>query len=275
MSKNKIYLNETLIDESGGGIGYGRLLRENWVYAAVNTDAHEPLLLERHLYHAANSYARLHGVVPELDATAIGIRIRDLLQAGGMPTTGNIVNIYMVPPADRNGHGPDVIIMHDRTTIYRGYDVVSLRPRAVVVNYEVPFSGHRTAVSHIAARYMEDFAVSSGANIALRANRQGKLVSSGDYPVFAVADGEVFTPAPDRGPGESVERELMFRACRLAGISITERDIETSELSALDEIMVFDHTGIRCILSIGENFYYNLLGDRLEKEMGRIMSYAN
>ncbi len=260
-----IYLNERLIESAAGGVGYGRLLGANYIYAAVNTDAHEPLLLERHLYHAANSYAKLYGAAPEPDAAEIGKRIRHLLYINGMPLTGNIVNIYMVPPAGGAKNRPDVIVMHDRTTIYHGYDLISLRPKAVVTNYEVPFSGHRTAVSHIAARYMESFAVALGANIALRVNRQGKLVSAGDYPVFAVAGEEVFTPAPERGPGDSVERELMFRACRLAGISITERDIETAELPSLDEIMVFDHTGIRCVLSIGENYYYNLMGDRLGK----------
>lgn len=251
-------------------IGYGQLLRENWIYATVNTCAHEPLWLERHLHHAADSYAKLYGVVPELETAEIGKRIRDLLYAEGMPLTGNIVNIYMVPPAEGARNRPDIIIMHDRTTIYRGYEVVSLRPRAVITNYEVPFSGHRTAVSHIAARYMEDFAVKSGANTALRANRQGKLISSGDYPVFAVAGEEVFTPAPERGAGNSVERELMFRACELAGVRITERDIETAELPSVDEIMIFDHTGIRCVLSIGETYYYNLMGDRLEKTMARL-----
>lgn len=268
MGKKLVYINGTP-SESIRDIAPDLLLRGNYVYAAVACDGHAPLYLERQMEFARATYEKLHGAAPLADTRAIRHDIKELLVTTLQPQTGNVVMIYLIP----HGYGdaqPDVVISHSHSTIYHGYALVSLRPAAAVVNYEIPFSGYRTAVSLAAAGYMDDFARRAGANIALRANRGGHIVSSGDYPVFTVKDGTVITPPLAQDTGDSVERQLMFRACSLARTPLEEREISLTELPEMEEIMVFDHTGIRSVLSCSGNYYYNLIADRLEEVLPRI-----
>ena len=233
-----------------------QMMQGCYVYAAVNTDAHRPLYLDRHMAYAASSYEKLYGTRPEYDLLQLHDNITELLDAERMPRLGNIVFIYLLPPADPK-HPADIVAATGHSTIYKGYDLT---------NYELPFAGHRTAVSLAASNYMRDFAERSGCHIALHCNRAEHLVSCGDYPIFIAINGMLYTPPSILMP-PCTERELMARACDMAGISIEERNITTDMLPDAEEIMVFDHTGLRSVLSLGNCFYYNLLAKRLEAAM--------
>ena len=269
-SAGKIYHNETLTETVSGDRTLNSLLRGNYVYAAVNTSAHKPLYLSRHMEYARASYEKLYGLSPRIDMESLRRRITTLLDENDMPMLGNIVCVYLVPPADNSDNEPDTIIACDRSTIYRGYELISLRPTAILTNYEIPFSGHRTAVSLTTTDYMQAFAARKGAHIALRANRAQRLVSCGEYPVFLAKDGALYTPpAPDTAP-QCLERELMTTACDMAGIKVYERNIDASELAGADEIMVFNHTGLQSVLAWGSYYYYNLLARRIERVLDTI-----
>lgn len=264
----KILDNGTLISTPVGAPHPDVLLRSNYIYAAVNTVAHEPLYLSRHISLAVESYEKLYGRRIKYDIGDMRGQIRRLLSENNMPRLGNIVNIYFIPPAHPETENPEILISWYRSTIYSGYELLSLRAKAVLTNYEIPFSGHRTAISLTTSDYMQQFAERSGNHIALHLNRAERLVSCGDFPVFIVNNGTVFTsPAPD-----CVERYLMNRACQLAGINMEEREITSAELVKADEIMVFNHTGIQSVLSLGDRYFYNITALRLEKTLQQITS---
>lgn len=268
MFAGKIYCNGVLVDPHRERLDAETLLRNNYVYAAVNTLGHKPLYLERHLHYAASSYEKLYGKKPELDMGKISFQIPKLLYENRLPARSNIVNIYLLPEyGEKRTKKPTVIMSVAKTTVYQGYELLSLRPKSVVANYEIPFAEHRTAVSLTAAGYMDEFAARSGAHISLRTNRSGNLVSAGDYPVFAVKQGKVMTPEAARGAGESVERELMVKACERASVELEERDIAFGELPDIEEIMVFNHSGIQSVLSCGGMYFYNLTALELEKQL--------
>lgn len=271
MISGKIYCNGLLVDPQRERLDAEQLLCNNYVYARINTVGHKPLYLQRHLHYAALSFEKLYGRKPSIDTGKMSFQIGKLLYENRLPRTGNIVNIYIVPRYGENGRGrQDIIITTGITTIYNRYEVLSVRPKAIIANYEIPFAEHRTAVSMTAAGYMEEFAVRAGAKAALRANRAGNLVSAGDYPVFAVRKGVVITPEPSNGAGESVEYELMLRACERAGVEVEHRDIPVEELSETEELMVFNHTGIQSVMSCGEIFFYNLTAIELDKQLREI-----
>lgn len=257
--------------EMGTASDINSLLHSNYVYACINTLTHKPLYLDRHLHYAAATYNKLYGTDPALDRDEVRGAITELLEANHMPQLGNLVNLYLIPPAaGASPQAPDVLIAWERSTIYRGYELISIRPKAVLTNYEIPFSGHRTAVSLTASDYMRSFAIRSGSHIALRANRAEKVVSCGEYPVFFVKDNVICSPpAPDESP-LCVEGELMRRLCRLAGMEIAERSVAAAEMAAADEIMVFNHTGLQTVLSWGSHYYYNLTAQRLEKHLRQL-----
>lgn len=267
----KIYFNGSLTEQQPDKPVVASLLRSNYIYAAVNTTGHEPLYLEKHLDYAVNSYHKLYGQRPKPDADELRQQIRTLLRANNMPILGNIVNIYFIPStADGTSGTPNIVVACDRSTIYRGYELISIRPQVILTNYEIPFSGHRTSISLTAADYMQAFALRSGAHAALRTNRAEKLVSCGEYPIFLTKEGTLYTPpAPATGP-LCVERELMYRACSMAGIGVVEREIEAAELAGAEEIMVFNHTGLQSVLCWGSYYFYNLLAMRLEKQLKEI-----
>lgn len=270
MGGMKTVLNGRIQEETGSpGINFP--LHTNYVYAAVNTFGHLPLHLDRHLHYAAQTYKKLYGIKPLFDRDELARNVTELLDANRMPRLGNIVNIYLIPPPE--GKIPDradILAVWDRSTIYSGYELISIRPKAILTNYEIPFSGHRTAVSLTASAYMQSFAVRSGSHIALRANRAEKVLSCGEYPVFFVKDGDIYAPpAPEESP-LCVEWELMHRLCSLAGVQITERSIAVSEMAGADEIMVFNHTGLQSVLAWGSYYYYNLMAQRLEKYLPQL-----
>ena len=257
-----IYLNGVLLDGRQETLSAQRLLQDNYVHAAVNTSAHSPLYLEKHLAYAAESYRKLYGTVPQFDTMQLREGIEALLDADRMPRLGNIVRIYLLPSQRSGDAVPDLLAMADHSTIYRGYELISIRPKAILTNYEIPFCGHRTAVSLTTSRYMQAFAERTGCHVALHCNRAERLISCGEYPVFLARDGALFTPPAETFPA-CTERDLMFRACSLAGIPITERNIA-------DELMVFNHTGLQSLLSLGNYYFYNLLALRIEKVLRTI-----
>lgn len=271
MTLGKFYYNGTVSEPLAETTGIASLLTDNYIYATVNTLRHRPLYLERHLHYAATSYEKLYGVKPEIDAGEMAAKISRILRENRMPAGGNIVNIFLIPPKNiKNRENPDIVVAMDQTTIYSGYGLISIRPKAIITNYEIPFSGHRTAVSLTAARYMDEFAIRSGTNIALRANRAGKLVSCGDYPVFGVKDKTVIVPPPENGTGNSVERDLMLKVCKMTGTATVTNDIELENISELDELMVFNHTGILSVLACNDIYFYNVIALTLEKFLDNI-----
>lgn len=269
MNGESIYINDSIRDSGVSGTDIRRLLWGNYVYAPVYTDRHRPMWLGRQLHYAILSYAHLYGVIPILDAEAIRSRITDLLERNRMPLTGNTVNVYLVPDTGDDGR-PDIVIAHESSTIYNGYTVRSLRPQAVITNYEIPFAGHRTAVSLTAAGYMRSYAGKEGANTALRANRAGNIISSGDFPVLAVLNGKAVTPPAGSGAEGSAEREIMFRSCELAGVGITESDIKVADVPALEELMIFGTDGVSSVLSCSGVYFYNLVCGRIEETLPQL-----
>lgn len=157
-----IYLNGVLLDGRQETLSAQRLLQDNYVHAAVNTSAHSPLYLEKHLAYAAESYRKLYGTVPQFDTMQLREGIAALLDADRMPRLGNIVRIYLLPSQRSGDAMPDLLAMADHSTIYRGYELISIRPKAILTNYEIPFCGHRTAVSLTTSRYMQAFAERTG-----------------------------------------------------------------------------------------------------------------
>ena len=97
-----IYLNGVLLDGRQETLSAQRLLQDNYVHAAVNTSAHSPLYLEKHLAYAAESYRKLYGTVPQFDTMQLREGIEALLDADRMPRLGNIVRIYLLP-SQRSG----------------------------------------------------------------------------------------------------------------------------------------------------------------------------
>lgn len=240
------------------------LLGNNWVYTTINTLAHKPLHLEAKLRYLCDSYHKLFGTRPEIQASLLTKEIHDLLYYGLYPEGGNTVNLYLIP---RSEGGCYRLLIHEATTPYEGYGLLTVRPRGIIANYEVPFEKHQTSVSMTAARFADQYAASHGYDIAIRANRAGTLLSSGDNPLFALRGNTLITTPLDKGARGSAERDLMFRLAEQCGVVVVEEELKVEDAATYEEMMVFTPVGIQSIYSLGDmklsNIYASLLGKRL------------
>lgn len=265
---DSIWLNDTLVPSADTE----RLLTGCSIYADVATINYRPLYLTAQLACAASSYETLYGLRPACDVTAIRRRILHLQERNRLPRQGNTLRLFFLPPAveERTLRQPDLLIVCAETTICHSYETMSLRPTALLVNYEVPFAGHRTSLSLAADRYMQEFARSKDFHLALHVNRANRLVSCGDYPVGVVREGRLTLPQLPAEAPKSVERRLLEQACSLADLPVETRDLPAEELAEADEVLVFGPHGLHAVLSCSEHYYYNLAARRLDRTLARL-----
>ncbi len=238
-----------------------------YLYTRINTLSHKPLHLQEHLCELSAGAEALYGSTPELDAKQVERDIIDLLRRERMPLGGNIVELRATPRTD----GRWVTSLLDpQTTLYDGYSLHSLRPEAVIINHELPFERWRTECSALCADFAADYARRRGADVALRANRAGNLVSSADNPLFLVRNRMLHTLPLSKGGRGSVERELMFKLAQMAGMQIVECDTPVDELDLWEELIIFGPTGIQAIGSCSGRIMGYSTALALEKYLPRL-----
>lgn len=264
MADQTISLDGTITSWLKADITPSMLLGCNWIYTTINTLAHKPLHLTSKLRYALDSYKTLYGAMPEIGAKELEREIRDLLYFGLYPEGGNTVTLYLIPSKD--GHCRR-LLLHEATPPYDGYGLLTVRPKAIIANYEIPFGKHHTNVSMTAARFADGYASSRGYDVALRADRNGILHSSGDNPLYALRGNTLLTTPADKGARPSVERELMARVAEMAGVKIVEEELRVDDATNYEELLVFTPQGIQSIYSLGDtrlgNIYANLLSKHL------------
>ena len=219
------------------------LFGHNWVYTTINTSAHKPLHLSLKLRYALDSYHKLFGSRPQIEVAELEREVRNLLYYGLYPECGNTVNLYLIPTGDG---GCRRLLIHEATT---------------------PYEKHQTNVSMTAARFADNYAAAYNYDSALRANRAGTLISSGDNPLFALRGNTLLTTPIDKGARGSAERELMFRLAELCGVAVVEEELKVEDATTYEELIVFTPVGLQSIYSLGDmklgNIYATLLGKHL------------
>lgn len=259
-----IYLNGERTSWQEAKLSPEALLGRNFIYTTINTYAHQPMHVALRLHYALNSYQALYGVRPTITAEEIENQVRELLYYGIYPEHGNTLTLHLIATPEGEC---TTLLTHTASTPYDGYSLLTLRPKAAITNYEIPFEKHQTAVSLTAARFADDFARRNGSGIALRANRAGSLISTGDYPLYALRGNVLLTTATDKGARPSAERELMAELCSMAGVEIIEGELRTDEMTDYEEILAFTPMGIQMIGSAGDMPLHSITAHRLEPHL--------
>lgn len=264
-SEKKISLDGEIVSWRESSLAPTLLLGRNMVYTTINTLAYKPLHLEQKLRYALESYKALFGQKPAIRTSPqIAHDIQDLLYYGFYPEVGNTVNIFLIPTPEGATH---TLLMHEATTPYEGYGLLSVRPKAIIANYEIPFEKHQTNISLSAARFADQHASSRGYGIALRANRAGTLISSGDNPLFALRSEELLTTPIGKGARGSAERDMMFEIAQRAGIKLLEEELRVEDVESYEELIVFTPVGLQSIGYLGERRLSNIYATVLEKQL--------
>ena len=259
-----IYVNGIQTSWSEAELSPEALLGQNWVYTTINTYAHQPMHTALKLRYALDSFQALYGFRPQVSAEEINNQVRGLLYYGIYPEHGNTLTLYLIATPEGEC---TTLLTHTASTPYDGYSLLTLRPKAAITNYEIPFEKHHTSISLTTARFADDFARRSGSGIALRANRAGSLISTGDYPLYALRGNVLITTAINKGARPSAERELMAELCNMARVEIIEGELRTDEMGDYEEILAFTPMGIQMIGSAGDMLLHSITAHRLEPHL--------
>ena len=144
-------------------------------------------------------------------------------------------------------------------SLYRGYDLRSLMPEAVTLQYDLPFFDAPTSAREAAAGLARQIAGKSGATVAVRCDRDGVVLAADESALFAVGGKRVYV-----SPGEaSVERNLALRAIRAAGLEAVERPVGRDELPRMDELFWVDHRGVTALSRCDGHPYMAILAERI------------
>lgn len=150
-------------------------------------------------------------------------------------------------------------------SLYRGYDLRSLMPEAVTLQYDLPFSDAPTAAREAAAELARQIAGKSGAAVAVRCDRDGIVLAADEAALFAVRGKTVCV-----SPGEqSVERDLAVQGIRTAGLKLAERPVERGELPRMDELFWVDHRGVTALSRCDGHPYMAIIAERVAAALRR------
>lgn len=153
-------------------------------------------------------------------------------------------------------------------SLYRGYDLRSLMPDAVTLQYDMPFPEAPTSAREAAAGLARQQARLQGAAVAVRCDGDGLVRTADDAPLFAVRGKTAFV-----SPAEAcVERELGLRAVEAAGLALEERPVMRGELPGFDELFYVDHRGATALAHCDGHPYMAILAERVAQSLGELFS---
>ena len=142
-------------------------------------------------------------------------------------------------------------------SLYRGYDLRSLMPDAVTLQYDMPFPEAPTSAREAAARL-------HGASVAVRCDGDGIVRTADNAPLFAVRGKTAFV-----SPAEAcVEQELGLRAVEAAGLELEERPVMRDELPRFDELFYVDHRGVTALAHCDGHPCMAILAERVAQSLG-------
>lgn len=103
-------------------------------------------------------------------------------------------------------------------------------------------------------------------------NEHGRVVESISSNVFVVKKGEIFTPDISEGCIPGVMRQVVINVARSLGFKVFDKvALRTKVFSTCEELFLTNAiSGIRWVLGIGDNRYFNTVSKQLSAELNRV-----
>lgn len=149
-------------------------------------------------------------------------------------------------------------------SLYRGYDLRSLMPDAVTLQYDMPFPEAPTSAREAAAGLARQQAVCTAHRSPCAATATASSRTADNAPLFAVPGKTAFV-----SPAEAcVEQELGLRAVEAAGLELEERPVMRDELPRFDELFYVDHRGVTALAHCDGHPCMAILAERVAQSLG-------
>ena len=163
------------------------------------------------------------------------------------------------PPAATVRNSGSLRLEFEGVSLYRGYDLRSLMPEAVTLQYEPPLFDAPTSAREAAVELARQYAGLQGASVAVRCDRNGTLMAADEAALFAIRGKRVYVP-----PGETTaERSLALGSIRAAGLELIEAPVGRDELPRMDELFFIDHRGVTALSRCDGQPYMAILAERI------------
>lgn len=148
-------------------------------------------------------------------------------------------------------------------SLYDGYAMRSITPRAEVVTFTSPYGLMPNTARRSALSFAADIAHNIGGEIAIECGVDGRLLSLDGAALFGVVGRRVIVSRAF----ESVERGLVVAVARSLGLDVEERDIVRGDLCELDELFGCDHQGVIAVSRYGDHPYMTIIAQKIAAQL--------
>ena len=167
-------------------------MREVYLYQTVHVLDGECLCLREHLAVLDRWSRTLFGCPGPQDAREVGTAVAAVVGREA-PGSDRSKFVRLVLPASGS-----LRLEFEGVSLYRGYDLRSLMPEAVTLQYEPPLFDAPTSAREAAVELARQYAGLQGASVAVRCDRNGTLMAGGEEAAVAQKQpdaGAVLRPA--------------------------------------------------------------------------------
>lgn len=235
-------------------------MSEVYVYQTVHTLGGTPLFPEAHAAALDAASRALFGRPFRTDPRQLAARIGALAKAEKAPDDlSAFVRMELSPEGT-------LTLRYTGLSLYRGYELRSLRPEALTFVYDLPFGEYPNSAGEALGALARVQAARGGARCVVRCGTDGAVRTADDAPLFAVAGRTVLT-CPAAG---SVERSAAAACIEAAGLQLTEEPFSRDELPQFDELFAFDHRGVTSLAKCDGNPYISLAAERVARAAKRL-----
>ena len=229
------------------------LMREVYLYQTVHVLDGECLCLREHLAVLDRWSRTLFGCPGPQDAREVGTAVAAVVGREA-PGSDRSKFVRLVLPASGS-----LRLEFEGVSLYRGYDLRSLMPEAVTLQYEPPLFDAPTSAREAAVELARQYAGLQGASVAVRCDRNGTLMAADEAALFAIRGRRVYAP-----PGEaSIGRSLAVRSIRAAGLELAASPVGRDDLPRMDELFFIDHRGVTALSRCDGQPYMAIFAERI------------
>jgi branched-chain amino acid aminotransferase len=230
------------LDEARLSPGQVGLLMGWGVFTTLRLYRGLPFAFERHWARLTRDAARL-GVSISYQAQAVRQAIVDLARANqrpeGMARVSFVKNVGGLWAQAEDHPATDLLVFTRELVAWPAGHRLRLQPMGIFS--AGPYAGAKM-LSWVPHTAVLEQAHAEGFDEALLLNEKGQLAECTSANIFLVQDGKVLTPPLSSGCLPGITREVLLERAPPAGIEMRERELNTEDLAAAEEVFISSTT---------------------------------
>lgn len=158
----------------------------------------------------------------------------------------------------------DVVLEYDEPSIYSGYVMRSLRPKAICLRINPPLEAYPTSAAEATFDVAESIARAKNYHTAIMVDANNIIRNDSSHPIAIVRGKTLILPATTI---LSVERNMLEQGTRKAGYEVEYASLRQADLASADEVIVMDWQGITAMEQVNGKPYMSILAERIANEL--------